>query len=186
MIPTSRTAVEQIGSLFADYGNKHYGEACTQLEHAISCAQHGVRLEMPTAIVVAALLHDIGHFIADRDNLPGFDQWGYAAHDSLGADYLQTLGFDSEVTEPIRLHVAAKRYLAAVENIQLSKASAATLQQQGGAMTPGECQQFRSNPWYQQALQLRHLDDLGKPEESINTDLQYWLAKVEHYLSNNS
>ncbi|MCV6604816.1 MAG: HD domain-containing protein [Porticoccaceae bacterium] len=177
-------AVAQISSLFKQFADNHYGEACSQLEHAISCARHARHQSLPDAMAIAALLHDIGHFVADQRHLPEFDQWGYAAHDSLGADFLKSLGFDCAVTEPIRLHVEAKRYLAASDPATLSTASTATLQQQGGAMTPEECKQFRAHPWHQQALQLRQLDDLGKPQQPIATDLEPWLMTVEGYLKN--
>ncbi|UTW44194.1 HD family phosphohydrolase [bacterium SCSIO 12696] len=175
-------SIAQIRELFEEYGERHYGEACTQLEHAISCAQHAVQSNMPEHMVIAALLHDIGHFVADRQGLPGFDQWGYAAHDSLGANYLQSLGFGKAVTEPIRLHVAAKRYQATLENTELSVASSATLQQQGGTMSNQECQQFKSHPWANDALRLRQLDDTGKPDKLENTNIEPWLERAKVYL----
>ena len=61
--------------------------------------------------------------------------------------------------------MAAKRYLCAVEPAYfalLSEPSVISLHLQGGPMTAEECLTFESNPYYQDAIQLRRYDDMAK------------------------
>ncbi|MCV6627449.1 MAG: HD domain-containing protein [Cellvibrionaceae bacterium] len=179
---TLHPAIAPISELFAEYGSKDYGEACSQTEHAISCAQHGERLGRDESLILAALLHDIGHFIADREQLPGFDKWGYPQHDQLGAERLARWGLPEPICEPIRLHVAAKRYLASHSQRPLSAASAATLALQGGPMSQAEAAAFERHSWFEHALQIRELDELGKPSDGLEGALCPWLKRLNQYL----
>jgi len=113
--------------------------------------------------VIAALLHDIGHFIGEHpiDALEnGIDN----NHEAVGANYLQA-HFPQSVSEPVRLHVDAKRYLCATDPEyfgRLSAASVNSLNVQGGPMTAGEIRAFETNPHYRDAVKLRLYDDDGK------------------------
>lgn len=176
-------AVDRLHTLFSTYGHKTYGEQCSQTVHAVSCALHGESLLVSESLIIAALLHDVGHFVADCQQLPDVDQWGYAAHDTLGAAFLSALGFPAAVTEPVRLHVSAKRYLVSRESRSLSTASLATLQQQGGAMTVAQANRFEREHWFASALQLRHLDEQGKPDAFSGMDIDPWLDRVACYLA---
>jgi Predicted HD phosphohydrolase len=85
-------------------------------------------------------------------------------HSHTGADWLAQW-FGLEVTEPVRLHVAAKRYLCAVEPEyfdRLSAASKYTLQVQGGPMTAGQVAAFADDPYAQDAVRLRRWDEAAK------------------------
>lgn len=155
--------VAEIFATFARHGAAHYGENVTQIEHALQCAQLAVDHACPDTLVVAALLHDIGRLLepagndAERD---GMD----ARHEDIGARALATC-FPAAVTEPIRLHVAAKRYLCAVDadyRATLSAASVLSLAVQGGAMSDAEVAHFRAEPFFAAAVQLRRFDDWGK------------------------
>jgi len=114
-------------------------------------------------LVVAALLHDIGHFVGDFPTEAlenGIDN----LHEQAGAQFLRPY-FPASVTEPIRLHVAAKKYLCAVdENYRqrLSAASIQSLEVQGGPMNDAEVAEFEANPYYQSAVKTRLYDDDGK------------------------
>ena len=69
------------------------------------------------------------------------------------------------VTECVRLHVAAKRYLCATDPdyaARLSAASAHSLQLQGGAMNAAEVLAFESNPFFREAVRVRRWDEAGK------------------------
>ena len=73
--------------------------------------------------------------------------------------------FGPAVTEPVRLHVAAKRYLCAAEPgyfALLSPASVYTLSLQGGPMTPAEAAAFASGPCAADAVAVRRWDDAAK------------------------
>ncbi len=73
--------------------------------------------------------------------------------------------FGPEVYEPVHLHVAAKRYLCATDPAyftRLSPASVQSLQLQGGPMSADEIAAFESNPYFREAVRLRHWDDKAK------------------------
>lgn len=145
------------------FGALSYGEDISQLAHVLQCGQLAIEAGEGDAMVVAALLHDIGQFIDDAGNAAetlAID----ARHEELGADWLAQW-FGPEVTEPVRLHVAAKRYLCASQPgyaEALSGASKLSLSLQGGPMNPAEVAEFEAHPWFAEAVQLRHYDDDGK------------------------
>ena len=114
-------------------------------------------------LVVAALLHDIGHFVGEFD-IDSLENGINNLHEEAGAKFLEPF-YPPSITEPIRLHVAAKKYLCAVDEqylAHLSQASVQSLQVQGGAMTQPEIEIFESSPHHQSAVQLRRYDDDGK------------------------
>lgn len=164
MTPTpAETFVDHLLALLVQHGHLYYGEDVTQLEHALQTAHHAEADGADGALVAASLLHDIGHLMqklgedaADR----GLDD----RHEDIGAGYLAR-GFGEAVTEPVRLHVAAKRYLAAKEPgylQQLSRASLQSLALQGGPMSDAEAEAFRREPEFERAVRLRRYDELGK------------------------
>jgi len=139
------------------------GEPVSMAQHMEQSAACAAADEAPESLVLAALLHDIGHFVGDHpiDALEnGIDN----LHEEAGADYLKPW-FAAAVTEPIRLHVAAKRYLCATDEAYfgcLSDASVNSLNVQGGPMDAEEINRFEANPWHQDAVRLRLYDDDGK------------------------
>ncbi len=157
------SALEEIRAAFARRGAETYGEGVSQLEHALQCAQCAERDGAGPALIAATLLHDIGHLIHD---LPAdiADQGIDAQHESLGSAWLSR-HFGPGVTEPVRLHVAAKRYLAATEPGYfdlLSPASVQSLRLQGGPMSAEECARFAAERFAGEAVNLRRWDDEGK------------------------
>jgi [1-hydroxy-2-(trimethylamino)ethyl]phosphonate dioxygenase len=158
-------AMQQIRAAFERRGNEGYGEGVSQLEHAIQCAAFAQRDGASPALIAAAYLHDIGHLLHD---LPqdiadsGID----TQHESTGSAWLSQY-FGPELTEPVRMHVAAKRYLAATEEGYfdlLSDASKLSLKLQGGPMTPAQTAAFEAEPFFADALRLRRWDEEGKIE----------------------
>lgn len=162
--PTSPQAfVSELAELFNRLGGLHYGEDVSQLEHALQTAHHAKVDGAPPALVAAALLHDVGHMMQKAGEFAA-DQGVDARHEHIGAGYLAR-AFGPEVTEPVRLHVAAKRYLVVQRPgylESLSKASLQSLALQGGPMTPGEALAFMALPHAEAALRLRAYDELGK------------------------
>jgi len=157
-------AVELIAGLFATQGAEEYlGEPVTQASHMLQAARLAELDGADDALVAAALLHDIGHFtaaVSGRDLMRGTDN----RHSDAGADWLAEW-FGPEVTEPVRLHVAAKRYLCAVEpgySATLSRASVYTLAVQGGPMRGAELADFAASPYSPAACRLRRWDDAAK------------------------
>jgi phosphonate degradation associated HDIG domain protein len=164
----STDPVEQIARLFAGEGEAEYlGEAVTQAEHMLQAADLAERHGAGDALVAAALLHDVGHFtgaVSGHQLMAGTDN----RHSHSGADWLAQW-FGPEVTEPVRLHVAAKRYLCAVEPgyaDTLSPASVYTLGVQGGPMHGAELAEFAANPYADDACRLRRWDDAAKDPDT--------------------
>jgi phosphonate degradation associated HDIG domain protein len=159
----SPSSLDQIFVAFAQYGDRHYGERITQLEHAIQCAVVAAEDGASDSLIAASLLHDYGHLIeyASEDlDAPDWDD----KHELVAAHALGAL-FGPDVIQPIALHVAAKRYLCLVEPGYLeglSPASLHSLTLQGGTFTSTQAEQFRQLPYAADAVKLRRYDDLGK------------------------
>jgi phosphonate degradation associated HDIG domain protein len=158
------TIVDEIMGLFARRGAAAYhGERVSQTEHALQTAELAARAGASDDLVVAALLHDVGHLLEGQDEdlaERGLD----GHHEEEGCAWLAK-HFGPEVTEPVRLHVTAKRYLCAVDPAylaSLSPASRMSLSLQGGPMDAEECATFESNPAYEDAIRLRRWDDTAK------------------------
>ncbi len=156
--------VDEIMTLFAERGAAAYhGEAISQTDHALQAAALAIQAGAADHLIVAALLHDVGHLLDGQEEdlaARGLD----GGHEEAGCAWL-AIHFGPGVTEPIRLHVAAKRYLCAVNPSYvtgLSLASRQSLVLQGGPMTAQEIANFQSNPAHQDAVQLRHWDDTAK------------------------
>jgi gamma-butyrobetaine dioxygenase len=157
-------AVDVIADLFASEGAADYlGEEVTQAAHMLQAATLAERAGAGPPLIAAALLHDVGHFtgtVTGRDLMRGTDN----RHSDQGAAWLGQW-FGADVTEPVRLHVAAKRYLCAVEPgylALLSPASVYTLGVQGGPMGPDEVAAFEASAFAPDACRVRRWDDQAK------------------------
>jgi phosphonate degradation associated HDIG domain protein len=156
--------LDEIFRTFDERGAEAYfGEDVTQLEHALQSSALARAEEAPDSLVTAALLHDFGHLVhglAENVADHGID----ARHEALGEKWLKRY-FGRAVTDPVRLHVAAKRYLCAVDPAYfalLSPASVQSLKLQGGPMSAEERQAFEAEPHFREALRLRRWDDQAK------------------------
>lgn len=157
--------VDSIFALFDRLGSHHYGEAVTQLDHALQTAHHARSAGDTDALVAAALLHDIGHLLQKRGE-DAADRGIDTQHERIGAAWLAQ-GFGSQVTEPVRLHVEAKRYLATRSPGYVDALSPASLQSlalQGGPMREQEADAFETIPTFDEAVKLRLYDEQGKVE----------------------
>lgn len=175
--------VERIEELFEKHGHRPYEgarrEAISAVEHALQCAQLAEWANAEAPLVAAAFLHDLGHFLA-ADAIAKSEVVD-DRHEVLAVPLLQS-GFDSAVTEPIRLHVEAKRFLVRVDEHyarQLSPASLHSLALQGGPMSDAEINAFESLPFARDAVQLRRWDDLAKVPGKHTPLLGYYLALLE-------
>ena len=140
----------------------YIGEKVTMAEHMIQTAMLAEDNNSTKSLICACLLHDYGHFIVDDpDFLVSKSLDG--RHEDLGYDFLKNY-FLPEVTEPIKLHVLAKKYLCRKKSYYniLSKASKVSLKLQGGVMTNEEAKKFTSMKFYQDAIKVRMYDDDGK------------------------
>src|SRR5262249_47956307 len=144
----------------------YFGEPVSQLEHALQCAHLAEQENAAPELVAAALLHDVGHLLhEEKEDIA--DRGGDTEHEHLGQEWLSA-HFGPEVTHPIALHVAAKRYLCAIDAAYFAKLSPASVQSlnlQGGPMTEPEVQDFEANEFADEAVRLRRWDDLAKEKD---------------------
>jgi [1-hydroxy-2-(trimethylamino)ethyl]phosphonate dioxygenase len=175
----------QILQLFNERGGSMYGgEAVTQLQHALQAATLAQNAGSKPSLVTASLLHDIGHILHDLpDNAPDQDIDDF--HENLAARYLES-HFVPAVSEPVRLHVAAKRYLCATDPEYLgilSEPSIQSLALQGGPMSAEEVAEFEQSPFYQDAVQLRIWDDQAKDPEMVTAPIEAFAEQIEAVLA---
>ncbi len=154
-------------SLLAVYqtqGHRMYdGEPVTQLEHAWQCGFLAEKSGAHQALLLASWLHDVGHLWVNAEGSPTL-RGENDAHEAVAARLLMPL-FGPAVAEPVRLHVAAKRYLVSTRPTygnKLSSDSVRSLALQGGPMSEEECAKFELEPYFLDALKLRVWDDLAK------------------------
>jgi gamma-butyrobetaine dioxygenase len=181
---TADDPIQLIADLFASEGGRDYlGEPVTQASHMLQAAALAQAAGARPPLIAAALLHDVGHFtsaISGHDLMRGTDN----RHSDAGADWLAQW-FGEEVTEPVRLHVAAKRYLCAVEPgylASLSPASVYTLNVQGGPMDAAERAGFEANPQAGPALRLRRWDDAAKDPVASPPAFGYYKSLLRRLL----
>jgi gamma-butyrobetaine dioxygenase len=165
--------VDAIAELFASEGAADYlGEPVTVAEHLLQAGALAEAAGAPSALVAAALLHDVGHLRSADSQAGGIELSGRELmagtdnnHGDRGAQWLSSQRFPASVTEPIRLHVAAKRYLCATEPSyfgRLSEASVYTLAVQGGPMGDAEAREFEREARAADAIAVRRWDDQAK------------------------
>jgi len=100
----AKDIIEKIITLFQEQGDSEYGgEPVTQGEHALQAAHLALAEKATSSLVVASLLHDVGHLLhALPDDAP--DQGIDDLHEELGYRFLQKY-FVPAVSEPVHLPV---------------------------------------------------------------------------------
>jgi gamma-butyrobetaine dioxygenase len=163
--------IDEIFRVFREYGAGEYlGERVSMTEHMLQSAYAAEQDGAPPQLVAAALLHDYGHFIHELPS-DAADHGIDTQHEEVAHAFL------SDIAEPIRMHVAAKRYLCATDPSYLSELSAASvhsLKLQGGPYSPAEVAEFELSPYARDAVRLRRYDDIGKVEGLETPDLEHY------------
>lgn len=174
-------SISDICLLFARKGGRAYdGEPVTQLEHALQSATRAADEGAAAPLVVAALLHDLGHMLNDQGETPtlrGVDD----LHQYAALPFLRPL-FGDDVLAPIRLHVDAKRYLCATRAgyfDALSIDSRRSLVLQGGVFSPAEAATFIARPHAADAVRVRLWDDLAKVAGAPTPPLAQFVVMLE-------
>lgn len=183
---------QKILSIFHTYGDISYGERCTVNSHSIQSGLIAQAKGLDDELILAAFLHDIGHLypleLTDQAH-ERMGKYGMEAHDKWGEDYLLTLGFSARLIATVKNHVAAKRYLCHVDptyHEELSEASKQTLAYQGGPMNAAEAHRFQEDPFFDDSIAIRKIDDEAKAEDFEVTDAHwaYFGGLLENFLAN--
>jgi phosphonate degradation associated HDIG domain protein len=171
----------EILALYETRGNADYlHDLVSQADHALQAAAQAVQAGAPDALIVAALLHDVGHLLPDVGDASGPD----AQHEARGAVFLARY-FPPEVTRPVGLHVTAKRYLCAIQPgyvAQLSPDSVQSLVLQGGPLVGDEVREFERRPGFREAVLLRRWDEAAKVPGHRVPGLSYYRPLIERCL----
>lgn len=178
---TQDNIVEFIGDIFARCGDEEYlGEPVTMAQHMLQGAAIAEKNKMDEDVIVAALLHDIGHFTSEFGTF-SMDDTEDRFHEEAGAKVLEAF-FPSLVIDCVRYHVAAKRYLCATNPHyfgKLSEASVHSLKLQGGPMNEDEVKAFEENPNLEKIVQVRYLDEAAKDPEMETPDYWHYAPMVQ-------
>jgi phosphonate degradation associated HDIG domain protein len=175
--------VDEIFAIYAARGTAAYfGEPVSMTEHGLQAAYFARQAGAPPSLVVAALLHDVGHLLdAVPDDLG--DWTTDARHEVSGARWLAQR-LPAQIYEPVRLHVRAKRYLCATDPgyiAKLSPASVHTLKLQGGAMSAAEAAGFEAERFFREAVFVRRWDDDGKVAGLATPPLADYVAMISQF-----
>jgi predicted HD phosphohydrolase len=173
----SATGTLDLVRLFAEGGSRAYGESVTQLAHALQCAALAHHDRADDEVVVAALLHDVGHFIGEAEERPELH------HGGAGADLVRPYA-PVRVAWLIEHHVIAKRYLCTVDVRyveQLSPASRRSYAVQGARLQPEEQLALETRPWFVDAVRLRRWDDAAKVPGAACPPLIEYAPLLERY-----
>lgn len=173
--------IAMIAGLIDGKGERQYGlSSVNQRAHALQAALLAEQSGCDSALIAAALLHDIGHMVHGLGEDPaaeGIDD----RHEELGGAFL-THWFGAAVTEPVRLHVAAKRYLCAIEAdyfARLSADSVRSLELQGGPMSKDEVTAFEALTESAAAVKLRRFDEAAKVKGLAVPPVSHFLPHVK-------
>jgi phosphonate degradation associated HDIG domain protein len=177
--------VEFLGDIFARRGADSYlGEDVTMSEHMLQGALLAEEAGGSDALIAAALLHDIGHYtneFPDDALAKGIDNH----HDVAGAAVMAPF-FPTMVTDCVKYHVAAKRYLCATDDGyfgKLSPASVHTLNLQGGPMASAEVADFAKNPNLDAIVQVRIWDDEAKAAGKLTPGFDHYAPMLQRVVN---
>lgn len=178
---TPETIVPFLTDIFERQGSEEYlGEDVTIGQHMLQGAYFAEQRGEDEQIIVAALLHDIGHFTSELGTFEMNDEMD-RLHEEAGAEILEPF-FSPKITDCVRYHVAAKRYLCSIDPMyfgRLSQASVKSLELQGGPMERDEAREFAKNPNLDAIVKVRNLDDEGKLVGLETPDFDHYAPMVQ-------
>jgi [1-hydroxy-2-(trimethylamino)ethyl]phosphonate dioxygenase len=176
---------DEILDILSNRATHGYGlSGVNQQQHALQAAALAERNGEPASFIVAALVHDIGHMVHDLGEDPAANDID-DKHEELGAVWLEAR-FGPDVTEPVRLHVPAKRYLCATDKLYfsyLAPDSVRSLVLQGGPMSADEVRAFETSPHAAAAVRLRRLDEAAKNPRAETPPVAHFMKYVDVVLA---
>jgi 2-amino-1-hydroxyethylphosphonate dioxygenase (glycine-forming) len=182
----SVSVVEEVMALLQDSGSEEYfGEPVTKLQHAVQCAWHAGQAGADEELILASLLHDIGHLFDGEETIRDH-RVGVVNHDDMGAEWLLARGFSQRLARLVGGHVDAKRYLTAANTAymeRLSPASVETLKLQGGPMSQADMEAFAAEPELRDMLRLRSWDEMAKDPDWEGPGLESYREMMIRHLS---
>ncbi|MEP7321729.1 MAG: HD domain-containing protein [Saprospiraceae bacterium] len=187
-----RTRINELFYLLTSKGSgAYFAEPVTQLEHALQAAYHAKINSDDEDVILAALLHDVGHLLESGDHESGHENHshlGHQDHDKLGGTFLKKLGFGKNIIDMVENHVQAKRYLVTTDpdyRSKLSDASKQTLILQGGPMWPQEVEKFESQQHFDEMILIRICDEMAKEPGKCVDGLESYRDLLERHLTRN-
>lgn len=166
-------------NIFRKHGSIVYGEECSVLSHSVQSGLIARDRGFDEELILGAFLHDIGHLCPLEQEEGDFErmgEYGIDAHDKLGGDYLKSRGFSDRIIAVVKNHVPSKRYLCLKDQTyydQLSEASKQTLEYQGGMMSEEEAAEFEADPFFEDSIQIRQVDEAAK-EQNFEVQEKHW------------
>lgn len=181
-LPTSdpKSFVDALFELYRDRGESHYDEDVTQIAHALQAARLASEAGADQELIVAALLHDVGHLLEGEEDANAEFLAEDQHHEAVGASALAAF-LPPAVTEAVRLHVVAKRYLCTVDpdyHARLSAASVRSLAVQGGTLSDAACQRLTENPHFERAVMLRKFDEQAKELDASTPGMEEFRSVI--------
>lgn len=150
-------------------------EAVSPLAHALQCAALARIARADDEVVLAALLHDVGHLISEAEE-------SSATHHGMWAARFLRPFVPARVTWLVEYHVMAKRYLCTVDRDYAESLSPASLRSwlaQGGALDLAGRRQLERQPWLAEVLEIRRWDEAAKAREAVVADLSAYRDLLE-------
>jgi len=182
----SEAIVEEVIALLErSGGDEYFGEPVSKLEHALQCAWHAEQAGADEELILAALLHDIGHLFDDADTIRD-ERVGVVNHDEMGERWLLDRGFSKRLATLVGGHVDAKRYLTATNEsymARLSPASMETLKLQGGPMSEHDLAVYANQPELRDMLRLRSWDEMAKDPAWTGPQLSAYREMLQRQLN---
>jgi phosphonate degradation associated HDIG domain protein len=181
--------VDEVLSLLRNSGGEQYfGEPVTKLQHAEQCAWHARQAGADEELILASLLHDVGHLL-DTESAIRDKRVGVINHDDIGRQWLLDRGFSERLATLVGGHVDAKRYLTATNASYLERltpASQETLRLQGGPMDESSAEAFSRTPELRDMLRLRSWDELAKDPHWRGPDIECYREMLVRHLNRQS
>jgi gamma-butyrobetaine dioxygenase len=133
-------------------------EAVSGLDHALQCAALARARGAGDEVLLAALLHDVGHLVS------GAEESSVTHHGKWAARFLSPF-VPRRVAWLVEHHVIAKRYLCTVDRAYAESLSLGSLRswlRQGGPLDSATCRALEREPWLPDVLAIRRWDEAAK------------------------